>query len=158
MKRLTHRRLVLMVAVAIVIWSAYALRKLGWDSDFGRPWRVDIEASVSKIDRVPDRFRNRFASVDEYKNHVRNLARGLTLTIYENGTASLGRGGSRSTAMKWRKDDDFDYWLNTQGSWLFPVAGVGHGFERVSSHTARLKFQLEWDENVATRQYLVLRH
>ncbi len=151
------KRAVLIVAAVIVVWCGYSLRKLGWASDFGVSWRVDIEASVSKIDRVPDQFRHRFTSVEDYKNYVRNRASGLTLTIYENGTASLGQSGSRSTALVWRKDDDFDYWLNTKGSWLFPVASVGHGFERVSSNTARLKFQLEWNENAATREFLLLR-
>lgn len=151
------KRTILTVAVVIAVWSAYSLRKLVWASDFGSPWRVDIEASVSKIDRVPDQFTNRYSSVEDYKNYVRNLARGLTLTIYDNGTASLGHSGSKSIALVWRKDDDFDYWLNTKGSWLFPTASVGHGFDRVSSHTAHLKYQVEWSENIATREVLLLR-
>jgi hypothetical protein len=148
---------VLILALAIAVGGAYTLRKLRWDSDFGSPWMVDVEASVSKIESVPEQFRSRYASVDEYKNYVRELTRGLTLTINENETASLGHSGSRSIALVWRKDDNFDYWLNTKEFWLLPTGSVGHGFQRVSSHTARLKYQLEWSEDVATREFLLLR-
>jgi len=132
--------------MALVCLGAYGLRKLGWESDFGRPWRVDTEASVAGIRSVPDHFSHRFRSLDEYKDFVRGTICGLTLRIHENGTQLV-----------WRKDDDFDYWLNTKGNWFFPIATIGHGFDRVSSRTARLKFQLEWDEDMATREFLVLR-
>jgi hypothetical protein len=48
------KRAILIVAAASVVWCAYSLRKLGWDSDFETQWWVDVEASASKIDRVPD--------------------------------------------------------------------------------------------------------
>lgn len=143
--------------VGIAACCAYPLRKLGWESDFGRPWEVDLEESVSKIKRVPDPFSQRFSTVDDYRNYVRERVRGLTLTIHDNGTASLIQGADGYTHLVWRRDGDFDYWLNTKGSWLFPVASMGHGFDRTSSRRARLKFQLEWSESSAAREFIVLR-
>lgn len=153
MKR--SKRALLIGVVAIVASIAYMLLKR--ESDFGRPWQVDIEASVSKIEVVPDIFKNRYPSVDAYRDYVRERGRGLTLTIYENGTAALGRGEGAGINLVWREDDHFDYWLTTKSSWLFSGPVVGHGFDRVSSDTASLKFQLEYSESLATREFLHLR-
>ena len=153
MKR--FKRTLLIGVVAIVASIAYMLLKR--ESDFGRPWQVDIEASVSKIEVVPDIFKNRYPSVDAYRDYVRELGRGLALTIYANGTATLRSGDGEDINLVWREDDHFDYWLTTKNSWPFWGPVVGHGFDRVSSDTARLKFQLEYSESRATREFLHLR-
>lgn len=82
------------------------------------------------------------------------MSGGLTVTLYDNKTASMTGGWTGSVTPVWREDDDFDYWIHTRN---FLSAGVGHGFTRRSARTAHLKYQLEWNENVATREVLVLR-
>jgi hypothetical protein len=149
-----RKRLLVILISASLLWIAFSLRKLGWESDFSRPWQVDIEASVKRVDTVPERYKSRFKSLDEYRRFVRGRANGLRLVLYKNGSAAMTGGWLGGTKARWKPDEDFDYWIYTGN--IF-VTGVGHGFERTSARTARLKFQLEWDENVATREFLILR-
>jgi hypothetical protein len=148
------KRLLVILLSASFLGIAFSLRKVGWESDFNRPWQVDIDASVKRIDAVPDRYQSRFKALDDYKNFVRGRANGLRLVLYKNGTAAMTGGWSGGTKARWKEDKDFDYWIHTGNVF---VTGVGHGFDRTSARSARLKFQLEWDENVATREFLILR-
>ena len=148
--------LVMMVAIVSAVWFNFRPEESEWESDFGKPWRVDLEASLEQIEAVPDQFAERFPSLEAYRDRVRKLIRGLSLTIHDDGTATMRQSGS-DLRLVWQKHNDFDYWLQTNHS-LFSVAPtMGHGFERVSADSARLKFQLEWSENKATKEFLVLR-
>ena len=146
-------RILLILAAVIALWIPFELGKETWSSDFGDPWVVDIDASLARINEIPGAYDGKFTSLEEYKEFVRKKADGLTFVIHENGTASMSEGWFGSSEQVWREDDDFDYWIYTR---TYMSAGVGHGFTRVSARTAQLKYQLEWSENVATREHLVL--
>lgn len=149
-----RKRVLYAFALVGAIWIAFSLRKVGWESDFGRPWHIDIEETISGIDEIPKTYRSRFRSLGEYQNFVRQMSNGLSVTLYDDKTASMNGGWAGSVKPVWQEDDDFDYWIYTRS---FLSAGVGHGFTRRSAQTARLTYQLEWNENTATRECLVLR-
>ena len=147
---------VMIVVVLLLTTTAVSLYLL-YGSSCNVKWVVDIDASTERIQEIPDKFKGRFSTLEQYKQFVREAANDLTITLHTDNTAKITGGWYGSTnKARWRTDDDFDYWIQTGGGYL-GGALVGHGFNRTSLNTAELKYQLEWNENVATREWLVLR-
>jgi hypothetical protein len=127
----------------------------GGKSDFDTPWEVDMPASLAGIKSVPETWRHKELSLEEYRAYVQRAADKLTITLQWDKRATITGGWNPSTKSVWYDQPGFDYWIYT--SWGFMAAGVGHGFIRTGPDEAKLKFQIAWSEDVATREFLILR-
>jgi hypothetical protein len=123
-------------------------------SDFDTTWVVDVEASLARMTEVPSSTNSRYRSLDEYKDYVKRQVNGLQVILHSDRKVTIKGGWDSTTNATWIKDDNFEYWIYKS---QFMSAGVGHGFKRTAPDEAELKFQIEWTENSATREYLVMR-
>lgn len=142
--------LVIVVAAIVVAWK----RERPVDPVYGITWKVDLDESLKKISKVPSTHEHKYKSLESYKNYVGKSAKDLTLTIHSNKKATI-KGSWFSGNYRWyTPDDDYDYWIHRGGTF---TAGMGHGFNRVSYGTAHLSYTIEFHEDYATRETLILK-
>lgn len=124
-------------------------------------WKVNWDKTPA-ITSIPEYYRStsRFKSVEEYRDFVTNRTKGLVFEIKTNNTATLRYASGKSETYSWEASPQapkYDIWLQTYPHRLSFVS-VGHGLKvsDTDPNTAMLTFQIEWDENVATRIPLVM--
>lgn len=120
-------------------------------------WKVNWE-KAPVIETIPERYKFRFKTLEDYRKYVTQRAMGLVLNIQANQTAVLRYGDGKSENYRWeiyQKAPKHDIWLQTNPHFL-SSASIGHGFKVSGANTATLLFQLEWDEDAATRVQLVM--
>lgn len=116
-------------------------------------WKVNWEKTEPTIQLVPETFTNRVRTVEDFKKLVAKGAQGLVLDIQPSNTAVLHHPSGGRQKLTWSKDSKYDIWVEQR---FFMTAGIGHGFTVSGPDTAKLNFQVEWNENVATRVPLIM--
>lgn len=112
-------------------------------------WKVNWGQTSPAIQSVPESFKHRFNTADEFRTFVANQAKEMTLEISPDNIGILRRGPDyRPATYRWKSAQRYDCWLEIGG---FLAASVGHGFKVTDARNAILTFQIEWSENVATR-------
>ena len=141
----------------LLMLLAFAAGAADSTNSFFGVWQVDW-GKAPVIERVPERYAVYFKTVDAYREYVARRAKGLVLDIRTNQTAVLRYADGKSESYRWGispQAPKYDIWLQTWPHRLSFVS-VGHGFKVSGTNTASLLFQLDWDEDVATRVPLVL--
>jgi hypothetical protein len=116
-------------------------------------WKVNWENSAPAIQEVPSMFSSRVKSVEEFRNLVAQRANGLVVEIYPDHTAVFHYPTERAKLVWDLEGERHDVWL--QQKFSFMVA-IGHGLKVTGPDTATLKYQVEWNEDAATRVFLLL--
>ncbi|MBN8419233.1 MAG: hypothetical protein J0L73_09975 [Verrucomicrobia bacterium] len=116
-------------------------------------WKVNWEKTEPTIRAVPETFTNRIQTVEDFKKLVAKGAKGLVLDIQPSNTAVMHHPSGSSLKLTWSEDTKYDIWVEQR---FFMTAGIGHGFTVSGANTAKLNFQIEWNENVATRVPLIM--
>ena len=112
-------------------------------------WKVNWDQTAPAIQAVPEAFKHRFKSPDEFRAFVANQAKEMTLELLAYNTGVLRRGSNdRPITYRWKSAERYDCWLEIGG---FFAASVGHGFKVTDASNAILTFQIEWSETIATR-------
>jgi len=111
-------------------------------------WTVDWDQPPT-IRVVPEKYARRFRTVEEYRLFVADRAKGLKLEIRPDHRAMLQYADGDKHGYYWRavRNKRYDLWIQAPNV----EASIGHGFKTLGANAALLTFQLEWDENVATR-------
>jgi len=116
-------------------------------------WKVNWEKTAPTIQAVPQTFTHRVKTAEEFREFVADRANGLVLEIQPTNSAVMYKPSGESQKLVWRSDTKYDIWLEQK---IFMSASIGHGFKISGANTAILTFQIEWNENVATRVQLFM--
>jgi hypothetical protein len=126
-------------------------------TNFVGVWKVNWEKTPA-VKALPQPNVYFFKTVDEYRQYVTRRAKGIVLDIQTKNTAVLRYANGKSEKYSWERSklpEKYDIWLQTWPHFL-SGASIGHGFKVSDTNTAIFTFQLEWNENVATRVPLVM--
>ncbi|MCE9519757.1 MAG: hypothetical protein K8R87_09430 [Verrucomicrobia bacterium] len=125
-------------------------------NSFVGTWKVNWE-KTPVVEKLPEHAYG-FKTVEEFREHVARRANDLILDIQTNQTAVLRYADGKIERYQWEispQAPKYDVWLQTWPH-RFSYASVGHGFKVSGTNTAIFTFQLEWNEDVATRVPLVM--
>ena len=152
MRRLKQLSLVLTLVLGAILWWKFS-RERGLDVT----WHADVEATLAKITEVPPGLRSSY-DLPAYRKRIREICSNLQVTLYSNGHAYLSGGVFPEKQAHWNRDDKFDYWIESPSHWFWGRSGIGHGFSNTSWNQARIKYQLEWQEDRPPgREFIELR-
>lgn len=138
-----------LLLIGLLWWKVY------WQRGLDVTWHADIEETVNGITEVPRQWAERYTLAD-YRKQVRDVCSNLTITLHSNGTATLQGGLFPANDAVWRRDDKFDYWVQSGGGWW--TSSTGHGFTCGWWGKAHLKYSMEWNEDrPVVREFIVMR-
>lgn len=141
---------VVLTLLALVAWSLSSSRP----SLYVGSWKVDWAKSAPAIREVPQTFRSRVKTVEEFRNLVGQRASTLVVDVHPDHTATFHHPKEKLKLTWSRSSWRHDIWL--QQKFFYMSASIGHGLKVTGARSATLTYQVEWSENVATRVPLQL--